>query len=82
MTHIHRLLTAGALLMAPAAAAAQWTVEASAGRAVHDPVAARVSTTSAALGVAYEDGESGWAYASGGAPIDGEGPGWGAGGAG
>jgi hypothetical protein len=71
---------AAALLLAPAAAA-QWTVEAAAGRAVHDPVSARVSTTSASLGLAYEAG-GGWGYVSGGAPLEGAGPGWGAGGVG
>jgi hypothetical protein len=71
-----------ALLLAPSAAPAQWTVEASAGRALHDPVAARVSTTSASLGVSYENPDVGWAYAAGGAPLEGDGPGWGAGGVG
>lgn len=82
MIHGKTFLTACALLLAPAAAPAQWAVEASAGRAVHDPVAARVSTTSASLGVSYENQDAGWAYLSGGAPIEGDGPGWGAGGAG
>lgn len=75
-------LAACALLLAPAAAPAQWAVEASAGRALHDPVAARVSTTSASLGVSYENADVGWGYLSGGAPIEGGGPGWGAGGVG
>jgi len=78
----HCIIPACALLLAPAAAPAQWSVEAAAGRAVHDPVAARVSTTSASLGVAYEHAELGWGYVSGGAPIQGGGPGWGAGGVG
>lgn len=78
-----RFLAAGAiLLLAPAAAAAQWTVEAAVGRAVHDPVSARVSTTSASLGLSYEAGDAGWGYLSGGAPLEGAGPGWGAGGGG
>jgi hypothetical protein len=76
------ILPACALFLAPAGAPAQWTVEAAAGRAVHDPVAARVSTTSAWLGVAYESADVGWGYLSGGAPLEGGGPGWGAGGAG
>jgi hypothetical protein len=76
------LLAACVLLVAPAAAPAQWSVEAAAGRALHDPVAARVSTTSASLGVAYEREDVGWGYLSGGAPIEGGGPGWGAGGVG
>jgi hypothetical protein len=78
-----RIATAcAALLLAPAAAAAQWTVEAAAGRAVHDPVSARVSTTSASLGLAYAGGAGEWGYLSGGAPLEGGGPGWGAGGVG
>lgn len=78
-----RSLTAAcALLLAPAAAFAQWSVEASAGRALHDPVASRVSTTSVSLSVGYENAEVGWGYLSGGAPIEGGGPGWGAGGVG
>lgn len=77
-----RLFAAGALvLLAPAAAAAQWTLQAAAGRAVHDPVSARVSTTSASLGLSYDAGPA-WSYVSGGAPLEGEGPGWGAGGGG
>lgn len=75
-------LIAACALLAPAAAPAQWTVEASAGRALHDPVAARVSTTSASLAVGYEDRDVGWGYLSGGAPLEGDGPGWGAGGVG
>lgn len=70
-----------AALLTAGHARAQWMVEAAAGRAVHDPVASRVSTTSASLGVAY-DGGDGWGYVSGGAPIEGGGPGWGAGGVG
>lgn len=71
-----------ALLLAPAAAAAQWTLEAAAGRALHDPVSARVLTTSASLSLAYDGGAGPWAYVSGGAPLEGGGPGWGAGGLG
>lgn len=71
-----------ALLLAPGAAAAQWTVEATAGRAVHDPVSARVLTTSASLSLAYEAPAGHWGYVSGGAPLEGGGPGWGAGGLG
>lgn len=78
-----RIATAcAALLLVPAAAAAQWTVEAAAGRAVHDPVSARVQTTSASLGLAYASAAGPWAYVSGGAPLEGAGPGWGAGGLG
>lgn len=71
-----------ALLLAPGAAAAQWTVEAAAGRAVHDPVSARVATTSASLSVAYDSDAGPWAYVSGGTPLEGRGPAWGAGGLG
>lgn len=79
---VRRLLTAcAALWLAPAAAAAQWTVEAAAGRAVHDPVSARVPTTSASLGAAYAGGSL-WTYLSAGVPLEGAGPGWGAAGAG
>ena len=78
-----RIATAcAALLLAPAAAAAQWTVEAAAGRAMHDPVSARVLTTSASLGLSYAGGAGEWGYLSGGAPLEGDGPGWGAGGVG
>lgn len=71
-----------ALLLAPAGAAAQWTLEAAAGRAVHDPVSARVLTTSASLSLGYAGGAHEWGYVSGGAPLEGGGPGWGAGGLG
>lgn len=78
-----RIATAcAALLLAPAGAAAQWTVEAAAGRAVHDPVSARVLTSSASLGLSYEGDGGQWGYVSGGAPLEGAGPAWGAGGAG
>ncbi|HEX8393837.1 MAG TPA: glycogen-binding domain-containing protein [Longimicrobium sp.] len=68
---------AAALIAFSPAAAQGWTVQAGAGRAVHDPVAARVASTSASLGVGY-DGARQWAYLSGGVPVQGEGPGWGA----
>jgi hypothetical protein len=78
-----RIAAACALLLGvPAAAAAQWTVEAAAGRALHDPVSARVLTTSASLGLSYAGQAGPWAYVSGGAPLEGGGPGWGAGGLG
>ena len=76
-------LARAALTLAPAAARAQWMVDLGAGRAVHDPVAARVSVLSASAGVRYQNAdESRWLYLSGGAPLDEEGPAWGAGGAG
>jgi hypothetical protein len=71
-----------ALLLAPVAAAAQLTLEAAAGHAVHDPVSARVRTTSGSLGLAYAAPDGHWAYVSGGAPLEGGGPGWGAAGVG
>ena len=70
-----------ALLLAPSAAAAQWTVEASAGRAVHDPVSARVAAASASLGLGYARADR-WGYLAGGVPLGGGGPGWGAAGGG
>jgi hypothetical protein len=77
-----RILPAcAALLLVPAGAGAQWTVEAAAGRAVHDPVSARVATTTASLGLGYALGPA-WGYLSGGAPLGGDGPRWGAAGAG
>lgn len=80
---VRRLAAAcAALVMGPGAAAAQWTVEAAAGRAVHDPVSARVRTTSASLGLGYEGPAGEWVYVAGGAPLEGGGPGWGAGGLG
>ena len=70
------------LLLAPSPARGQWTMEAAAGRALHDPVSARVLTTSASLGLAYEGGAGEWGYVSGGTPLEGGGPSWGAGGVG
>ncbi|HEU0052526.1 MAG TPA: glycogen-binding domain-containing protein [Longimicrobium sp.] len=60
-----------------------WTLDAAAGRAVHDPVSARVSSTAASLGLSWDGGEgSRWVYLSAGAPLGDAGPAWGAGGAG
>ncbi|HWK89920.1 MAG TPA: hypothetical protein VNP72_07985, partial [Longimicrobium sp.] len=71
-----------AALLAPASLPAQgWVVEAGAGRALHDPVSARVATTSASLGASY-DGTSRWLYVNAGLPLSGGGSGWGALGAG
>lgn len=75
------LALAAALALATQAAAQGWTVQAAAGRAVHDPVSARVASTSASLGLSY-DGAARWAYVSGGVAVQGEGPGWGAAGMG
>ncbi|HEX5727709.1 MAG TPA: glycogen-binding domain-containing protein [Longimicrobiaceae bacterium] len=82
-----RPATAGwlALLLAlPAAARAQgWAVDVAAGRAVHDPLSARIGTTVASLGLGYDGGNGArWLYLSAGVPLGGSGPTWGAGGAG
>ena len=70
-----------AMAMAPARGAAQeWWVDASAGRVSDRSVAAPVSSTGAAL-VLRRDGDW-WAFASAGAPFDGEGVPWAAAGAG
>lgn len=58
-----------------------WSVEATAGSVVHDPLAARISSTSGSLGAAFE-GARRWGYASLGTPLSGGGPSWGAAGAG
>jgi hypothetical protein len=81
-----RLSTAAlaAALSAPLPLAAQgWTVDAAAGRAVHDPVSARIGSTVASLGLSWEGGQGvRWLYLSAGGPLGGPGPAWGAGGAG
>ena len=75
---------AAALLAPPVLASAQgWTVDAAAGRAVHDPVSARVGSTVASLGLSWDGGrDAPWLYLSAGTPLGGPGPAWGAGGAG
>ncbi|HEU0012083.1 MAG TPA: glycogen-binding domain-containing protein [Longimicrobium sp.] len=71
-----------AALLAPALLPAQgWVVEAGAGRALHDPVSARVSTTTASMGASYQ-GAARWLYLNAGLPLSGGGAGWGAAGAG
>jgi hypothetical protein len=76
------MLAAAALLVPPALAAQQgWTVEAAAGRAEHDPVAAKISTTQVSAGLSYDGGPR-WLYLSAGAPYSGPGPSWAAAGAG
>ncbi len=72
--------TAAALLL-PAAAAAQWRVEAGAGRAIEERVSARVGTTTASVALRY-DGAGRWLYLSGGAPLEAGAPPWGAAGGG
>lgn len=71
-----------ALILFPAPLAAQWTVDAAAGRAVHDPVSARIGSTVASLGLSFRDEAARWLYLSAGTPLQGAGPAWGAGGAG
>ncbi|HSU17832.1 glycogen-binding domain-containing protein [Longimicrobium sp.] len=68
----------------PCALAAQgWWVQAAAGRAVSDPVSSRVSGAVASLGVEYGDSATArWLYAQAGTPLGGDGPAWGAAGAG
>ncbi|HEX8694862.1 MAG TPA: hypothetical protein VF746_20715 [Longimicrobium sp.] len=75
-------LLAVAALLAPGTLPAQWTVDLAAGRAVHDPVSARVGSTVASVGVSYDGGPARWLYLSAGAPLGDPGPAWGAGGAG
>jgi len=80
---IRFILITAALLTFPAALAAQgWTVEAAAGRAVSDPVSARVPSNVASLGVEYGDGAARWMYLTAGTPFGGNAPSWLAGGAG
>ncbi|HLL81729.1 MAG TPA: glycogen-binding domain-containing protein, partial [Longimicrobium sp.] len=65
---------AACVLAAPLAAQG-WSAEATVGRAAYDPVAARVSSTSASLALRYDTPRR-WLYASAGSPVDGAGPGW------
>lgn len=72
-----------ALLPIPAALGAQgWAVQAAAGRAVSDPVSARVGSNVASLGVEYGDSAARWLYVTAGTPLGGNAPSWLAGGAG
>ena len=73
-----------ALLLAfPAPAAAQgWRASVAAGRAVDDPVSARLGSSVASLGVDYADSAARWLYLRAGTPLGSSGPAWGAGGAG
>lgn len=76
------LALAACVLATPAALAAQgWSVEATAGRASYNALAARVGSTSASLSLGYE-GSRRWLYASAGAPLGDAGPSWAATGAG
>lgn len=79
------VLAGGLVLLAlhPSAALAQeWRVEASAGRALYDPLAEKVSALNAALGVRYEGDTHRWAYLTGGMDLEDGGPSWGAAGLG
>jgi hypothetical protein len=69
-----------ALALAPAAARAQWSVDVAAGRAVNDPLAARVTSTNASAGVHFDGRDGRAVYLYGGGPLGSEGPAWGAGG--
>jgi len=71
------------LLSAPAASAAQgWSVSVSAGRAVDDPVSARLGSSVVSAGADYADSAARWLYLRAGTPLGSRGPAWGAGGAG
>ena len=70
-------------LFLPAALSAQgWSASVSAGRAVDDPVSARLGSGVVSLGVDYADSAARWLYLRGGTPLGSHGPAWGAGGAG
>ena len=59
-----------ACLPLPAALGAQgWAVQAAAGRAVSDPVSARVGSNVASLGVEYGDSAARWLYLTAGTPL-------------
>jgi hypothetical protein len=71
------------VLSHPAASAAQgWRASVAAGRAVDDPVSARLGSNVASLGVDYADSVARWLYLRAGTPLGSPGPAWGAGGAG
>jgi len=72
-----------ASLLVPAALNAQgWAVQAAAGRALSDPVSARVASNVASLGVEYADSAARWLYLTAGSVLGGEAPAWLAGGVG
>ena len=75
------LFSALALALLPAAARAQWIVEATAGRAVYDPVSAKIGAVNASLGARYQ-GTGRWLYLSGGTDLGSQGLLWGVGGLG
>lgn len=79
---IPSIITAASLALPAALAAQGWTVEAAAGRAVSDPVSARVTSNVASLGVEYGDSAARWLYLTAGTPFSGDAPSWVAGGAG
>ena len=82
------LLPALFCCLAPTAAAAQWIADASVGRAVYDPVNARVGAVNASLGLRYASTglrlrtTERWLYLSGGSDLGSQGLRWGAVGAG
>jgi hypothetical protein len=70
-------------LSLPATSSAQgWSASVAAGRAVDDPVSARLGSGVVSLGVDYADSAARWLYVRGGTPLGSHGPAWGAGGAG
>jgi hypothetical protein len=78
-----RLLPVLLLVLLPAAAHAQgWSLDLSAGQAVYDPLETHIASVNAALGLRYGVETRRWLYLSAGADLAGEGPHWGAGGAG
>jgi len=71
------------LFFIPAGSAAQgWSASVAAGRAVDDPVSARLGSSVVSLGVDYADSAARWLYLRAGTPLGSPGPAWGAGGAG
>jgi hypothetical protein len=71
------------VLFLPAASAAQgWSASVAAGRAVDDPVSARLGSSVASLGVDYADSAARFLYLRAGTPLGSRGPAWGSGGAG
>jgi hypothetical protein len=69
------------ILLLPASAAAQWVVDAAAGRALYDPLAQRVGAVNVSLGARYQ-GTDRWVYLAGGTDLGSMGLSWGAGGLG
>lgn len=64
------------LLLASTAEGQGWTLEASAGRAVYDPLIERIAAVNGSLGLRYEGVRGDGAYLSTGADVEGLGPAW------